>query len=53
MRVNLFYSDGQTSVWREPRNEYYLKNLTLTVKYGGGSVMVWYGDVSHTMVLED
>ncbi|KAG0429426.1 Transposable element Tcb1 transposase [Dictyocoela muelleri] len=40
-KFNLFYSDGRVSVWREPSTGLKPKNLIPTVKYGGGSVMVW------------
>jgi hypothetical protein len=39
-KFNPFYSDGKISVWREPSTGLQLKNLTQTVKFGGGSVMV-------------
>jgi transposase len=40
-KFNLKYSDGKVSVWREPGTGLKLKNLTPTVKFGGGSKMVW------------
>lgn len=40
-KFNLFGGDGRQKVWRKPRMELDLKNLTTTVKYGGGGVMVW------------
>ncbi|KAG0442369.1 Transposable element Tcb1 transposase [Dictyocoela muelleri] len=40
-KFNLFNSDGRVSVWREPKKGLELKNLSPTVKHGGGSVMCW------------
>lgn len=40
-KFNLFYSDGKVSVWREPGTGLETQHLNKTVKYGGGSVMVW------------
>lgn len=40
-KFNLFGSDGRTMVWRKPNEELKGKNITPTVKHGGGSVMVW------------
>lgn len=40
-KFNIFGSDGRTMVWRKPNQEYNIKNITPTVKHGGGSVMVW------------
>jgi transposase len=40
-KFNLKYSDGKVSVWREPGTGLKLKNLIPTVKFGGGSIMVW------------
>jgi hypothetical protein len=37
----LFDPDKTCSVWRKPSTGLQKKNLTPTVKYGGGSVMVW------------
>lgn len=40
-RFSIFSSDGRTWVWRMP-GERYLKDCVVpTVKFGGGSVMVW------------
>jgi hypothetical protein len=40
-KFNLVNSDGKCFVWREPSTGLLMKNLTPTVKFGGGSVMVW------------
>ncbi|KAG0418638.1 Transposable element Tcb1 transposase [Dictyocoela roeselum] len=40
-KFNLFYSDGKVSVWREKGTGLFEKNLSPTVKHGGGSIMVW------------
>jgi transposase len=40
-KINLFGSDGKAYVRRKPGTRYKNQNLTPTVKYGGGSVMVW------------
>lgn len=42
-KINLFYSDGKSSVWREPGTGLLAKNLCPTVKHGGGQL--WYGAV--------
>ncbi len=40
-KINLFGSAGVKRVWRQPGEEYKDKCVLPTVKYGGGSVMVW------------
>lgn len=40
-KFNLFGSDGRTMVWRKPNTDLEKKHLKPTVKFGGGSVMVW------------
>ncbi len=40
-KINLFGSDGVKRVWRQPGEVYKDKDVLPTVKYGGGSVMVW------------
>ncbi len=40
-KINLFGSDGVKRVCRQPGEEYKYKCVLNTVKYGGGSVMVW------------
>ena len=40
-KFNLFYSDGQQYVWRNKNSGLENKNLSKTIKGGGGSVMVW------------
>ena len=40
MKINLFGSDGFKHVWRRPGEEYRDKCVMLTVKHGGGNVMV-------------
>ena len=40
-KFNLLYSDGKTSVWREPGSRLERRHITETKKFGGGSVMVW------------
>ena len=40
MKINLFGSDGFKHVWQRPGGEYKDKCVLLTVKHGGGNVMV-------------
>ena len=40
-RFGLFYSNGRVRVWRKPGEQYCADCLTPTVKFDGGSVMVW------------
>ncbi|CAF3709059.1 unnamed protein product [Rotaria sp. Silwood1] len=40
-KFNLFGSDGRQIVWRQPHEAMKRECLQPTVKYGGGSVMVW------------
>jgi len=40
-KFNLRYFDEKSSVWRTPTSELQSKHIEPTVKYGGGSVMVW------------
>jgi len=40
-KINLFGSDGRAYVRRKPGTRYENQNLIPTVKFGGGSVMVW------------
>ncbi|GBO15255.1 Transposable element Tcb1 transposase [Araneus ventricosus] len=40
-KYNVFGSDGKQMVWRKPNSELEMKNLTPSVKHGGGSQMVW------------
>ena len=40
-KMNLFGSDGVNCVWQQPGKKYKGKCVLPTVKYGGGSVMVW------------
>lgn len=40
-KFNLRYSDGKLKVWREPGRAHDQKYVVPTVKFGGGSVMVW------------
>ncbi|GFW24600.1 transposable element Tcb2 transposase [Trichonephila clavipes] len=40
-KFNIFGSDGRQYVWRKPNIELEKQHLTPTVKYGGGSVLVW------------
>jgi hypothetical protein len=40
-KFNLFGSDGRKTVWRKPNTELLQKNVKVTVKHGGGHVMVW------------
>ena len=40
-RFTLFKSDGETRVWRLPKEKYDIDCVVPTVKHGGGGVMVW------------
>ena len=40
-RFGLFHSDGRARVWRRVGERYHPDCLAPTVKFGGGSVMVW------------
>ena len=40
-RFSLFHNDGRVGVWRTAGERYHPDCLSPTVKYGGGSVMVW------------
>lgn len=40
-KFNIFKSHGKVTVWRQKNCELDKKNLTATVKHGGGGVMVW------------
>ncbi len=40
-KINLFGLYGVKLMWRQPGEEYKDKCVLLTVKHGGGSVMVW------------
>lgn len=40
-KFNIFKSDGKVKVWRKVKTEMQEKNLTCSVKHGGGSQMVW------------
>jgi transposase len=40
-KFKLFGSDGRKFTWRKPGTGLQMKNIIPTVKYGGGSVMVW------------
>jgi transposase len=40
-RFTIFQSDGRFKIWREEKKRYDAKNCVPTVKFGGGSVMVW------------
>lgn len=40
-KFNLKYSDGKAYVWREANTRLQKEHIKETVKFGGGSVMVW------------
>jgi len=40
-KFNVFGSDGRSFVWRQANTEMEVKNLRVTVKHGGGSIMIW------------
>jgi transposase len=40
-KFNVWRSDGVERVYRRPKTELQARNVTKTVKHGGGSVMVW------------
>lgn len=55
-KINLFGSDGKHYVRRKDGSRLQLKNLTPTVKYGGGSIMLWacfnYHGVGELYIIE-
>ncbi|GBL84426.1 Transposable element Tcb1 transposase [Araneus ventricosus] len=40
-KYNVFGRDGKQMVWRKLNSELEMKNLTPSVKHGGGSPMIW------------
>lgn len=56
-KFNLYQSDGKVKVWRKRGEGYKGKNLMRTVKFGGGSVMVWgcfnYNGVGSIKIIEN
>ena len=40
-KFNLKYSDSKVHVWKKPQEGLNIKNVAQTVKFGGGSIMVW------------
>ncbi|GBO32992.1 Transposable element Tcb1 transposase, partial [Araneus ventricosus] len=40
-KYNVNGSDGKQMVWRKPNSELEMKNVTPSVKHGGGSQIVW------------
>lgn len=40
-RFSLFQSDGKVKVWRLRKERYKMKNCSPSVKFGGGSIMIW------------
>lgn len=40
-KFNIFQSDGRCYVFRKENSRYENKNLSPTIKFGGGNVMVW------------
>jgi transposase len=40
-RFTIFKNDGPGRVWRTPGTRYDIENMVLTVKFGGGGIMVW------------
>lgn len=40
-KYNLFGNDGKQRVWRKKNTALHQKNLSQTIKHGGGNVMVW------------
>ena len=56
-KFNLFYSDGQQYVWRNKGSGLENKNLSKSIKGGGGSVMVWacfsHSGVGNIKIIED
>lgn len=41
VRFKLFQSDGKVLVWRREGERYKMKNCSPSVKFGGGSIMIW------------
>jgi hypothetical protein len=46
-KLKMFYSYGYVKTWRRPGTDLLPKNITPTVKCGGGQS--WYGDAYHAM----
>uniref|UniRef100_A0A3B4ZNW6 Uncharacterized protein n=1 Tax=Stegastes partitus TaxID=144197 RepID=A0A3B4ZNW6_9TELE len=40
-KTNLFCSDGVQHVWCEPDQDHHSGCIVLTVRHGGGSIMIW------------
>jgi transposase len=55
-KINLFGSDGKSSVWRKPKEAYDNKCTIKTVKHTGGNIMIWgcvsYEGVGNIVILE-
>jgi len=41
VKIELFGQSGQRYVWRTKGTEFLEKNISPTVKHGGGSIMLW------------
>lgn len=44
-------TSGSVHIWRTPKEAYNLECLVSTVKYGGGSVMVWVEILRYIILL--
>jgi hypothetical protein len=47
----LFPTSGKVYIWRTPKEAYNLECLVPTVKYRGGSVIVWAETASYSILL--
>ena len=46
-KFNFLGSDGREFVWRKPNTEFNHQNTKASAEHGGGSVMVWVGNLHY------